>query len=1081
MKFINYLVGMSPVKAPLPSNEAARLQALNQYEILDTNESVFDDLTRLAAYICGVPTVTISIVDRDRQWFKSKIGLEISQTPRNDAFCAHTILQIGPLIVPDAEQDERFADNPLVIGDPHFRFYAGVPLIDPDGFALGTLCVIDYIPRQLSKEQQDALVVLAHQTMAQLSLRRNVLALQKANTQCQIADEAMQQMVKFQKAILDGANYSIISTTRNGIIKTVNAAAERWLGYTARELIGQTPALFHDEKEVEQYARELSQEMGTLIEPGFEVFTAKARARQADEREWTYIRSDGSRFPVMLSVTALRDTYDNITGFIGIAKDISDRILVQEALKKSEQKLALHFAQTPVAVVEWNLNFEITNWNRAAESIFGYSFAEAIGRHPAGLLVPKSATSEIDRVMTELLNQAGGTYNINENITKDGKTIICEWFNTPLVDNYGDVVGVASIAQNISDRFIAEKALYESEQKYRSVVNNVKEVIFQTDATGLWTFLNPAWTEITEFTIDQSLGTNFLDYIYERDRLQNLASFQLLIQRQQEFCRYETRYLTKYGGYRWIEVYARLTLDDNGNILGTSGTLQDITDNKQAAAALKESEKLFKAVFDQAFQFIGLLTCDGIVLEVNQTSLSFGGVTHREVVGQVFWETPWWRHSRLAQVQLKEAIFQAGLGNFVRYEVGIVGAGDSKVTVDFSIKPICDEMGKVVMLLLEGRDITERKQTEEALRSSLATNRALINALPDLMFRISADGIFVNFKASKTHNIPILPADFLGKTVREVMPPDVAELTMNGINQALATGELQIFECQMLLNKNICHYETRIAVSAENEVMVIVRDITGRKQAEIEIRNALETEKHLSELKSRFVTMTSHEFRTPLTTILSSAELIEDFGDTWSEDKKQLHLNRIKVNVNHMTQLLDDVMLMGKAEVGKLECEPIRLDVVQFCRDLVEEIHPSNRSNCPIAFFSQTNVLHAYLDEKLLRHILSNLLSNAIKYSPNGGTINFHLDCQENEISFQIQDRGIGIPVKDRECLFSSFYRASNVGNISGTGLGLAIVKKALDVHKGKITVESEVGVGTTFLVSLPLEQEKIYEQDFSN
>jgi len=171
-----------------------------------------------------------------------------------------------------------------------------------------------------------------------------------------------------------------------------------------------------------------------------------------------------------------------------------------------------------------------------------------------------------------------------------------------------------------------------------------------------------------------------------------------------------------------------------------------------------------------------------------------------------------------------------------------------------------------------------------------------------------------------------------------------------------------------------------------------------------------------------------------------------------------------------MTQLLDDVILMGKAEVGKLECEPIMLDIVQFCRDLVDELYPNNISKCPMAFVSQTSVFHACLDEKLLRHILSNLLSNAVKYSPNGGTINFQLGCQQDEINFQIQDEGIGIPLNDQERLFSSFYRASNVGNISGTGLGLAIVKKAVDLHQGKITVKSEVGVGTTFLVSLPLK-----------
>lgn len=184
------------------------------------------------------------------------------------------------------------------------------------------------------------------------------------------------------------------------------------------------------------------------------------------------------------NLVTLQESIGNITGFIKIAKNISDRVLVAEALKKSEQKLAMHFQQTPVAVLEWDLNFEITNWNRSAQNIFGYHPQESISRHAAGLLVPESARRDVDRVMTELLGQAGGTRHINENITKNGKTIICEWFNTPLVDSSGDVIGVASLAQDISDYFLGEKALQESEQKYRTVVGNIKEVIFQTDVTG---------------------------------------------------------------------------------------------------------------------------------------------------------------------------------------------------------------------------------------------------------------------------------------------------------------------------------------------------------------------------------------------------------------------------------------------------------------------------------------------------------------------------------------------------------------------------------------------------------------------
>ena len=166
------------MKALLHSNEVARLNALHQYKVLYTPpEEAFDDLTRLAAYICKTPIALISLIDTDRQWFKSKVGIDASETPRDVSFCAHAILQPDLFIVQDASQDVRFADNPLVTADPKIRFYAGAPLITPDGLTLGTLCLIDSVPRDLVLQQRQALQILARQVMAQLELRRNMTEL----------------------------------------------------------------------------------------------------------------------------------------------------------------------------------------------------------------------------------------------------------------------------------------------------------------------------------------------------------------------------------------------------------------------------------------------------------------------------------------------------------------------------------------------------------------------------------------------------------------------------------------------------------------------------------------------------------------------------------------------------------------------------------------------------------------------------------------------------------------------------------------------------------------------------------------
>ncbi len=183
----------------------------------------------------------------------------------------------------------------------------------------------------------------------------------------------------------------------------------------------------------------------------------------------------------------------------------------------------------------------------------------------------------------------------------------------------------------------------------------------------------------------------------------------------------------------------------------------------------------------------------------------------------------------------------------------------------------------------------------------------------------------------------------------------------------------------------------------------IATDITKRKRAEEDIRKALEKEKELGELKSRFVTMASHEFRTPLATILSSTDILERYSHKLTEEKKLNHLQRIQLTVKHMTGLLNDLLLIGKAEAGKLEFQPKHLNLVQFCRDLIEEIQLTANKHI-IVFCTQEQSTNAYLDEKLLWHILCNLLSNAIKYSPQGGTVHFDLVCKQGEAIFQVRD-----------------------------------------------------------------------------
>lgn len=241
------------------------------------------------------------------------------------------------------------------------------------------------------------------------------------------------------------------------------------------------------------------------------------------------------------------------------------------------------------------------------------------------------------------------------------------------------------------------------------------------------------------------------------------------------------------------------------------------------------------------------------------------------------------------------------------------------------------------------------------------------------------------------------------------------------------------------------------------------------KQAEYEMYVALQEERELNELKSRFVSMVSHELRTPLTIIRTSLELLERFGNDVPEEKRLEYFQRSRFAVQNMAQLLEDVLMLGKAEAKKLEFNPIELNLKQFCLDIVEEMQLGLGSRHTITFVHTGDYPRAYLDPNLLRSILTNLLSNAIKYSPPNSTIEFELIFYKTAVDLVIRDHGIGIPKADQPRLFEVFHRASNTSAIRGTGLGLAIVRECVTCHRGQVTFTSEEGVGTTFTVKLPL------------
>jgi len=554
---------------------------------------------------------------------------------------------------------------------------------------------------------------------------------------------------------------------------------------------------------------------------------------------------------------------------------------------------------------------------------------------------------------------------------------------------------------------------------------------------------------------------------------------------------------------------------------------QEISIRMAAEVALLESQQMLQLVMDNIPQLIFWKDKNSVYLGCNQNFAHVAGFGSREeIVGKTDFDLPWKKEESDFFCQCDARVMETDLPEYHIIEPQLQADG-KQFWKDMNKIPLHDVKGNVVGILGTVEDITQRKLAEEILQTAYgelerrveSRTVELSNANSQLRkeiaerqqteseleysserFRQLAENIkevfwMTNFE--RTQILYISPAyeEIWGRTCNSLYTDPMTwieslhPLDRNRILETTQPPQLNEGyneEYRIVRPDGSVRWIKDRAFPIRNQLGDIYRltgiaeDITERKWAEAEIYNALAREKELSQLKSHFISMASHEFRTPLTTILTFSELLDQYSHKWSEEKKKEYLQRIQTAVKHMTRLLNDVLVLNQVESGKLELNPAPLNLEKFCRHLVEELQLGLDAQYSINFCIHGSCPDLVsLDEKLLQQIFTNLLSNAVKYSPQSGDIQFELSCQDREVVFLVKDLGIGIPPQDQQHLFEPFHRAKNVSKIPGTGLGLSIVKKCVELHNGQIRFNSQVGVGTTFIVILPLHRGLSHDKDF--
>lgn len=622
----------------------------------------------------------------------------------------------------------------------------------------------------------------------------------------------------------------------------------------------------------------------------------------------------------------------------------------------------------------------------------------------------------------------------------------------------------------IIERQHTEVALRHTNQTLQSLINASPRAIFTVDLHNHIKVWNPAaehifgWTEAE--LLDQPnpiLPEHLAEYkTIKQSTMQGITPPSLEIRRQK-----------KDGTSIEIVFSAAPLRESNGIINGIVVVVADITEQKRQA----EQVRLLQSVVVNTNDAVLITEAEPIdepgprILYVNQAFTRMTGYSPEEVVGKTPRILQGSKTNRvvLDTVRIALSQWQPVTAELINYR-----KDGSEFWVEFSIVPVADCRGHYTHWIAVQRDITERKRIEQELRWSEERYRSLIENALDIVTILEADGTIQYISPSVEKVLGYSPSSLISDNFFRLIHSDDFVATCYAITNATKDPEVALpteFTCRHKDGswRTLEAISQRFTNGSEStQIIVNSRDITERRRL-VELHTALEHEKELGILKTRFFSMASHEFRTPLSTALAAAQILEKSPQAWEDaEKRSRNLRRIQDAVKNMVQLLDDILTINRAETGKLEFNPKWLDLEKFCCQFIEEIRLGDTSQHTLDFRCEGQWRQTYMDEKLLRSIVGNILSNAIKYSPKTTRIQCLLRFNADSSIIQISDQGIGIAVQDQKQLFDPFHRGRNVRNIPGTGLGLVVVKKCVDLHNGNITISSDIDRGTTVTIVFP-------------
>lgn len=712
--------------------------------------------------------------------------------------------------------------------------------------------------------------------------------------------------------------------------------------------------------------------------------------------------------------------------------------------------------------------------------------------------------------------------HIHKAITEDS-TITCtthlanyhrwlKWDITP-VKEHGEVSEILLLGRDITAEYQKENRIKEQRNRLNAIFESAVDGIIAIDENGIIENINQAAVHLFGYDKTELIGRNVAILMPEPDHghhQQYIENYKSTGKAQIIGIGREVTGRKKSGATFPMHLSISEALVDDQRIF--TGIVRDISEYKRIQQDLQENKSRIDAIINTAVDGIITINPQGIIEMLNPAAAKMFEYHTEELIGQnisTLMPEPYHSqhdeyldnynrtgkrkiigigrevqgltksgivfplHLSVSEVKLKNRTIYTGIIRDITNEKEAKNKLQKlNAELEERVQSRTKELAELVNKL-EGvnktlkQEVQERMTAETALRKSQQLYQAIAINYPNGTINVLDQNLcYVFVQGKDLYELGVRSDALIGTNILDRVPEKIAS-TLKPTLLRVFEGESQSVE----ITHNNQTYELNAVPLSEkdgstSQILVVENNITENKKAEDEIHKALQKERQLNELKSRFVSMASHEFRTPLSTILSSTSLLSRYNKPEHEEKKQKHLERIKSNVRNLTQILNDFLSLDKLEEGYVTPKYQVFNLKALSKEIIEEMegHIGYNQHIDFRYTGQTDI---NLDKSLIQNILNNLLSNAIKYSED--TIEFTVQCTTEQLNISISDKGIGIPEEDHENMFERFFRARNVTNIQGTGLGLNIVSKYVELLDGKIYFQSKYGEGTTFFVEVPL------------